>query len=148
MSSLHLHSHFAYTTMDDYYNNNNNNNHHGGGDNNRFIDDPFYYGGPNGSIATFLMIHNVKLAWVAFFALWVYWGLIWFLRHAFGDGHQGSDYAGGATRDVQEEQQENTTRGDTEATAGTAAGATAGAGIRSWLGRRRVKRAHVSIYNP
>lgn len=147
MSSLHLHSHFAYTTMDDYYYNNNNH-HGGGGDNNRFIDDPFYYGGPNGSIATFLMIHNVKLAWVAFFALWVYWGLIWFLRHAFGDGHQGSDYAGGATRDVQEEQQENTTRGDTEATAGTAAGATAGAGIRSWLGRRRVKRAHVSIYNP
>ena len=127
--------------MDEYYNNRH------GGDNNRFIDDPFYYGGPNGSIATFLMIHNVKLAWIAFFALWVYWGLIWFLRHAFGDGHQGSDYAGGAVRGGdQEEQQESTTRqeGDAEATA-AAAGAT-GAGIRGWLGRRRVNRAHVSIY--
>ncbi|KAI7880521.1 hypothetical protein K492DRAFT_130010 [Lichtheimia hyalospora FSU 10163] len=72
------------------------------------------------------MIHNVKLAWIAFFALWVYWGLIWFLRHAFGD----------------EEQQESTTRqeGDAEATA-AGAGAT-GAGIRGWLGRRRVRRAH------
>ncbi|KAJ2956327.1 hypothetical protein NQZ79_g7792 [Umbelopsis isabellina] len=31
---------------------------------------------------------DFKGAWTAFFALWLLWGLFWFLRHAFGDAHQ------------------------------------------------------------
>lgn len=48
----------------------------------------------NDSLAAFIQDRNVKLYWIAFFTLWVYWGLIWFVRHVFGDGHRGPDYAG------------------------------------------------------
>lgn len=47
------------------------------------------------SLASFMADRDVKLSWIAFFALWILWCLLWFLRHVFGDGHQGADYAGG-----------------------------------------------------
>ncbi|CDH53205.1 predicted protein [Lichtheimia corymbifera JMRC:FSU:9682] len=46
------------------------------------------------SLASFMADRDVKLSWIAFFALWIFWCLLWFLRHVFGDGHQGADYAG------------------------------------------------------
>ncbi|KAI7875512.1 hypothetical protein K492DRAFT_136394 [Lichtheimia hyalospora FSU 10163] len=52
------------------------------------------------SLASFMADRNVKLSWIAFFALWILWCLLWFLRHVFGDGHQGADYAGREEGDV------------------------------------------------
>ncbi|CAO3688202.1 unnamed protein product [Rhizopus stolonifer] len=36
------------------------------------------------SIATFLADWHVRVGWVAFTTLWVFWGLTWFVRNAFG----------------------------------------------------------------
>ncbi|CAO3590083.1 unnamed protein product [Absidia cylindrospora] len=55
--------------------------------------DPHYNGGYYGheanknQFSTFMLDPNVKMYWVAFFSLLAYWGLLWFLRHAFGDCH-------------------------------------------------------------
>ncbi|KAI8144143.1 hypothetical protein BJV82DRAFT_608481 [Fennellomyces sp. T-0311] len=51
-------------------------------------------GGANDSLDAFMSDRNVKLSWIAFFALWVFWGYFWFVRHVFGDGHQDVDYSG------------------------------------------------------
>ncbi|KAI8144257.1 hypothetical protein BJV82DRAFT_557183 [Fennellomyces sp. T-0311] len=73
------------------------NNRHGNG----YLDNDPYYNGQNaGSLASFLMIRDVKYYWIAFFALWAYWGLLWFLRHVFGDGHMAADYAPPADREA------------------------------------------------
>ncbi|KAH8549806.1 hypothetical protein BGW37DRAFT_558799 [Umbelopsis sp. PMI_123] len=46
------------------------------------------YGFLNNPNEYFQLLRDFKLAWSAFFALWLLWGLFWFLRHAFGDGTQ------------------------------------------------------------
>ncbi|CAO3702085.1 unnamed protein product [Rhizopus stolonifer] len=38
--------------------------------------------------SNFLSNHYVRSSWIAFFALWVLWGLVYFLRHAFGDSEE------------------------------------------------------------
>ncbi|EIE90713.1 hypothetical protein RO3G_15424 [Rhizopus delemar RA 99-880] len=35
-------------------------------------------------VTVFLAAWHVRVTWIAFTTLWVFWGLIWFLRHAFG----------------------------------------------------------------
>ncbi|KAG2173715.1 hypothetical protein INT43_005135 [Umbelopsis isabellina] len=45
------------------------------------------YGYPNNFEDYTAPQRDFKGAWTAFFALWLLWGLFWFLRHAFGDGH-------------------------------------------------------------
>ncbi|KAI8077881.1 uncharacterized protein BX664DRAFT_369559 [Halteromyces radiatus] len=59
--------------------------------------DPYYGGGGYygrgdraSDFSLFMMDPNVKMYWVAFFSLLAYWGLVWFLRHVFGDGHYSS----------------------------------------------------------
>ncbi|KAG0164469.1 hypothetical protein DFQ28_010280 [Apophysomyces sp. BC1034] len=75
-----------------------------------------YYGNPEDTnFSLFVMDRNVKLYWVAFLTLWVYWGLFWFLRHVFGDGR--TDYGARS-----------------EAT-GSAAEAAAPTGLRAWTRR-------------
>lgn len=37
-----------------------------------------------GSIIGFVGNHYVRSAWIAFFTLWILWGISYFLRHAFG----------------------------------------------------------------
>ncbi|KAG2192406.1 hypothetical protein INT46_007885 [Mucor plumbeus] len=44
------------------------------------------------SISTFVTDPYVRSSWIAFFTLWVLWGLVYFLRHAFGN-----DYANHTT---------------------------------------------------
>lgn len=128
----------------DFYNNhhaiNNNNNHNGYNDaSNLYYADPLNYGPAYGySISSFMANRYVRLSWAAFFALWVYWGLLWFLRHAFGDGHQGLGYP---TRQQQDE--------SIEAAEGAAAHqptATRGGWIGwiGWMRRPRVAHTHVS----
>ncbi|KAL1926298.1 hypothetical protein VTP01DRAFT_5995 [Rhizomucor pusillus] len=123
----------------DFYNNhhaiNNNNNHNGYNDaSNLYYADPLNYGPAYGySISSFMANRYVRLSWAAFFALWVYWGLLWFLRHAFGDGHQGPGYP---TRQQQDE--------SIEAAEGAAAHqptATRGGWI-GWMRRPRVAHTH------
>lgn len=113
-------------------------NHHGNPADNL---DPYGYPytdgrGIDGSLAAFLMNHNIKFAWVAFFALWVYWGLLWFVRHAFGDGHRNADY-GSARANAD---------GDEAAAAAATTGTTAAAatGWRGWVRKPRVVRTYVS----
>ncbi|KAF7729316.1 hypothetical protein EC973_004572 [Apophysomyces ossiformis] len=71
----------------------------------------------------FLMDRNVRLYWVAFLSLWVYWGLFWFLRHVFGDGHM--EYAARS-----------------EGTGTAAAEAPPTTGLRAWIRRPSVARTH------
>lgn len=77
------------------------NNHHNINDNdasNFYYADPLNYGGGYGySISAFMANRYVRSYWIAFFALWVYWGLLWFLRHAFGNGHK-ADYVATTAR--------------------------------------------------
>jgi hypothetical protein len=35
-------------------------------------------------VTVFLATWYVRVTWIAFTTLWVFWGFIWFLRHAFG----------------------------------------------------------------
>jgi hypothetical protein len=36
------------------------------------------------NVSLFVSDHYVRSSWIAFFALWVLWGLTYFVRHAFG----------------------------------------------------------------
>lgn len=36
------------------------------------------------SIATFLADWHVRVGWIAFTTLWLFWGFTWFIRNAFG----------------------------------------------------------------
>lgn len=33
----------------------------------------------------FVIDQDVRLTWIAFFTLWVLWGLVYFVRHVFGE---------------------------------------------------------------
>ncbi|GAB5585376.1 hypothetical protein Unana1_00276 [Umbelopsis nana] len=46
------------------------------------------YNYPTDPYDYFQPLRDFKSAWTAFFALWLLWGFFWFVRHAFGDGHQ------------------------------------------------------------
>lgn len=37
-----------------------------------------------GNVSAFVGNHYVRSSWIAFFTLWVLWGLSYFVRHAFG----------------------------------------------------------------
>ncbi|KAI9491164.1 hypothetical protein BDB00DRAFT_834068 [Zychaea mexicana] len=37
------------------------------------------------NVASFVLDRYVRLAWIAFFTLWTLWGLVYFLRHIFGE---------------------------------------------------------------
>lgn len=39
-----------------------------------------------GNVSTFVTNPYVRSSWIAFFTLWVLWGLSYLLRHAFGKG--------------------------------------------------------------
>lgn len=43
--------------------------------------------GPQSNISAFVTDPYVRSSWIAFFTLWVLWGLAYFLRHAFGNDH-------------------------------------------------------------
>lgn len=43
------------------------------------------------SIQTYLVDWHVRVTWIAFMTLWVFWGLAWFIRNAFG-GDSGSTH--------------------------------------------------------
>ncbi|CAO3667539.1 unnamed protein product [Umbelopsis ramanniana] len=51
------------------------------------------FGYPNDPNEYIEPLRDFKSAWTAFFALWLLWGLFWFLRHAFGDGTQPAEEA-------------------------------------------------------
>lgn len=36
-------------------------------------------------VDSFLEDNNVRLTWIAFFTLWVLWGLVYFVRHVWAD---------------------------------------------------------------
>jgi hypothetical protein len=74
-----------------------------------------------GNLSVFVTDRYVRSAWIAFFTLWVLWGLSYFLRHAFGKGENV-----GAT---------TTTAEDTEATAGTGTAAGTGTGTGTGTGK-------------
>lgn len=40
-------------------------------------------------VNAFVSDHNVRLTWIAFFTQWVLWGLVYFVRHAFGHDSEG-----------------------------------------------------------
>jgi hypothetical protein len=40
-----------------------------------------------GGFSKFMTNVDVKMYWISFFSLLAYWGLLWFLRHAFANGH-------------------------------------------------------------
>ncbi|KAI7877815.1 hypothetical protein K492DRAFT_238930 [Lichtheimia hyalospora FSU 10163] len=40
-------------------------------------------------VNAFVSDHNVRLTWIAFFTQWVLWGLVYFIRHAFGHDSEG-----------------------------------------------------------
>lgn len=45
----------------------------------------------------FLASSWTRLGWAALFGLFVLWGLTWFLRHAFGQADEPTDFAGNPT---------------------------------------------------
>lgn len=40
-------------------------------------------------VNAFVSDRNVRLTWIAFFTQWVLWGLVYFVRHAFGHESEG-----------------------------------------------------------
>ena len=37
------------------------------------------------SVTSFVNENNVRLTWIAFFSQWTLWGLVYFVRHVFGE---------------------------------------------------------------